>query len=72
MTIPSPSGTASRVSHDAGGIAARAAARVARLAVLIGCGNQRATLPGGNSAGQNQDEHVKPRVGYHAPSLPPV
>jgi hypothetical protein len=38
MTSPSPSGTASRVSHDTGSIAAQAAARIAQLAVLIGCG----------------------------------
>ena len=38
VTSPSPSGTASRVSRGTGRTAARIAARIAQLAVLIGCG----------------------------------
>jgi hypothetical protein len=38
VTSPSPSSTASRVSPDTGSTAAWMAARIAQLAVLIGCG----------------------------------
>jgi hypothetical protein len=39
---------------------------------MIRCRRQRATVPMSGFAGQSTDTHVKPDLGYHAPSHRPV